>query len=240
MATSQGQPAGDSPRTAAYIPFKSFLTALDRLKQGHPATIDPSFWHGMSGGLQRQMYLAFRFLGLLEENGEVTKAADALAKAEDRRALMGQLLKDVYEALFQIGLEHATPNQFNEALREYNVSGSTLEKARSFFLQAAKFAEITLSPGIQSFSKRGASGQRRRTPVPRYREEAGGADGLEEEEGDERIAQHGSSRTIPLRGGGSATLSFDVDVWDMTPEDQKFVFDMIRAMTEYQTVSESK
>jgi hypothetical protein len=144
---------------------------------------------------------------------------------------MATLLKAAYPALDEIGLEHATPNQFNEALRQYNVSGTTLEKARSFFLQAAKFSGITLSPGIQHLSKPGATGARKRRATVREREEP---DEVEEEEIEEETSGRGSSRTIPLRGGGSATLSFDVDVWSMTPEDQQFVFDMIKRMTEYE------
>jgi hypothetical protein len=57
---------------------------------------------------------------------------------------------------------------------------------------------------------------------------------IEEDINEEVPPVRGSSRTICLRGGGSATLSFDVDVWSMTPEDQQFVFDMIKRMTEYE------
>lgn len=236
MATSQTPPTTDAPKTAPYVPFKSFVTALDRLKQGHPATIDGSFWHGFSGGLQRQMIAAMRSLCLLGESGEVTRELDTLATTEDRRALIAEMLRACYPVVFDIGLEHATPNQFNDALRQYNVSGTTLEKARSFFLQAARFAELTLSPGIQHLSKPGSSpGRRRRAPNGRNREEMAESEGMGDQTPPEPPQpQRGSSRTIALRGGGAATLSFDVDVWSMTPEDQEFVFDMIRRMTEYE------
>jgi hypothetical protein len=234
MGTPHTPISGDTARTAPYVPFKSFITAFDRLKQGHPPSIDGSFWHGMSGGLQRQMILTMRFFGLIGENGEVSKELDALAKAEDRRSLIGAMLKACYPLVFEIGLEHATVNQFNDALRHYNVSGTTLDKARSFFLQAAKFSEVTLSPGIQSLSKPGASGRRRRASANRNREEY-----VEEPNGDgEEVVQEppkgGTARTIALRGGGSATLSFDVDVWSLTVDDQAFVFDMIKRMTDYE------
>lgn len=144
------------------------------------------------------------------------------------------MLKACYPGMFEIGLEHAPPNQFNDALRQYQVSGSTLEKARSFFLQAAKFAEITLSSGIQHFSKQGApAGRIRRAVNGRNREEADEEDDIPEDPAP-TPPQRGTSRTITLRGSGSATLSFDVDVWSMTPEDQGFVFEMINRMTEYE------
>jgi hypothetical protein len=108
------------------------------------------------------MMATMRFFRLLGEAGEVSKELDTLAKAEDRKRLIAGMLKTCYPALFEIGLEHATPNQFNDALRQYNVSGTTLEKARSFFLQAVKFGEISLSPGIQHLSKPGSNGRKRR------------------------------------------------------------------------------
>jgi hypothetical protein len=234
MSTSTTPPNGDSLKTAPYLPFKTFLTALDRLRIGHPPVVDGSFWHGMSGGTQRQIVLAFKFFGLLGENGEVSKELDALARADDRRQLIGAMLGACFTAVFEIGVEHATPNQFNDALRQYNVSGSTLEKARSFFLQAAKFSEIALSPGIQSLSKPGSSGRRRRSTTSRNRDEIEELDDEDDEETPSTLQQKGTSRTIPLRGGGSATLSFDVDVWSMTAEDQQFVFEMIKRMTEYE------
>jgi hypothetical protein len=177
------------------------------------------------------MMTAMRFFGLLGDHGEVTKELDTLANAVDRKKYIATILEVSYPAVFETGLEHATPNQFNDALRQYNVSGTTLDKARSFFLQAAKFAEIKLSPGIQHLSKPGASGRKRKVQNGKSREEE-----VEEIEESEVLASKktGSSRTIALRGGGSATLAFDVDVWSMTPEDQQFVFDMIKRMTEYE------
>src|SRR5258708_34638697 len=184
--------------TATYVPFKSFMTSLDRLAQGHPPQIDGSFWHGFSGGLQRQMMAAMRFFGLLGDNGEVSKELDALAKSEDRKNLVAAMLRVCYPAVFEIGVEHATPNQFNDALRLYNVNGTTLEKARSFFLQASKFAGIELSPGIQHLSKPGSTGRRRASNGRRTREEAGDVEELEDQVTPPAKPPQGSSRTITL------------------------------------------
>jgi hypothetical protein len=242
MATSQTNPGGDALKpTAPYVPFKSFLTALDRLAHGHSPTIDGSFWHGFSGGLQRQMMATMRFFGLLDETGKVSAELDLLAKSQDRKEQMEALLRASYPSVFDIGLAHATPNQFNDALRQFNVAGSTLEKARSFFLQAAKFCDLQLSPGIQQFSKPGANGRRRKAAAGKARQDVEvDDDSSEDPPAPPAPAQKGSSRTIPLRGGGTATLSFDVDVWSMTPEDQQFVFDMIKRMTEYERSAEPK
>jgi hypothetical protein len=234
MATSQSAPNGDSPRTAPYIPFKSFSTALDRLKLGHPPTIDSSFFHGMSGGTQRQIILALKFFGLVGDGGEVSQELDVLAKAEDRRSLIGDLIRNAYSTVFGIGLEHATPNQFNDALREYNVSGSTLEKARSFFLQAAKFAGVTLSPGIQHLSKRGASGGKRRSSS-RNREDIDDDTDDQIEDVPTLAAPTGESLTVNLQSGGTITLTASTSFIKMSSQDRQFVFRLIDELQGYES-----
>jgi hypothetical protein len=205
--------------TAAYVPFRSFLNALDHLKRGRPEQLDPSVWHSFSGGLQRQMLAAFRFLGLVDADGAVSPELKELIAAEDRRPLVARMLKRAYKEVFATDVSRATANQFSDALRLYNVAGSTQKKASSFFLQAAKFGGIPLSPGLESLSKPGGRGKRRRA--------ASASDTLPP-------AGQGSSRTVRLRGGGTATLNLDVNLWSMTPEDQEFVFDLIRRINEYQ------
>jgi hypothetical protein len=232
MAASSAASNESDSSTAPYVPFRSFISALDYLKQPHPPVLDPSVWHSFSGGLQRQMYAAFKFLGLLDKTGKVGPELQELIDAVDRKTLIAKMLKRAYPAMFEIGLAHATPNQFADALRKYNVAGSTHKKASSFFLQAAKFANVTLSAGIQHLSKPGATGTRKKRSAGQNRNggEANGIDEIEDEP-----TPRGSSRTIQLRGGGKATLSFNVDVWSMTPEDQEFVFSMIKRMTEYES-----
>ena len=221
-------------QSAPYVPFRSFLTALDTLRQGHPPTLDPTIWPTFSGGLQRQMFAAFKFLGLIDETGAVREDLDALVRAEDRRQLIAKMLRNSYPALFELELSKATQNQFLDGLRNYNVAGTTLEKARSFFLRAAKHAQISLSPGIQHLSKPGAVSGKRRARNNAFAKSREDAIDLGAGEGQEEEKARGTSRTIRLQGGGSATLAFDVDVWSMTDQDQQFVFEMIRRMGEYE------
>jgi len=238
MATTQSVPGGDSPKTPPYLPFKSLLTALDRLRLGHPPAIDPSFFHGMSGGSQRQIIQALRFFGLIGANGEVSPDLDALAKADDRRTIIADLLKKAFAAIFAIGLEQATQNQFNDALREYNVSGSTFEKARSFFLQAAKFAGITLSPGIQHLSKRGASGGKRRTTGARNRDDIAD-DGDDEDNDAPPPPPAGESLTVSLKSGGTITLTASTSFIKMSSEDRLFIFKLIDELQGYEAKNAS-
>src|SRR5437879_2286799 len=102
MASPATNLNGDTPKTAPYLAFKTFVTALDRLMVGHPPVVDGSFWHGLSGGTQRQIVLVLRFFGILRENGEVIKELEALAKAVDRRALIGAMLRACFPGVFEI------------------------------------------------------------------------------------------------------------------------------------------
>jgi hypothetical protein len=222
------------PRLVApYVPFKSFLTALDNLRHGPPVILDRTVWPTFSGGLAGQMLAAFRFLGFITEDYEVTDLLSRAIDPDQRKEALARAMRASFEDIFALDLSRATPKQLSDVLSEqYNVSGSTHKKALTFFLHAAKFTDVALAPAISRKTR--SSGPRKR------RQPNGGAITPEATVAGSEIkiaqpkSQTGSSKTIKLLGGGSATLSFDVDVWSMTPADQEFVFGMIRRMNEYE------
>ena len=109
---------------------------------------------------------------------------------------------------------------------------SGVSKPIPFFLAACKDSGIQVSPYFKKLQLRPGAPR----PGRKLREEVGDDNGKPEVimPTDPSPRSSGSSRTISLRGGGSATLKFDVDVWSMPPEDQEFVFGLIRKMTEYE------
>jgi hypothetical protein len=185
------------------------------------------------------MLATFRFLGLLSEDYESTPLLVRAVDPDKRKDAIREAVHIGYEELIDMDLSRATPKQLADLLGElYNVTGATHKKAMTFFLHAAKFIELPLSPAITR-KTRSSGPRRRRQPVngdnqtpplatpPRH-----GAAGANQSQ-----SGTGSTRTISLRGGGSATVSFDVDVWSMTPEDQKFVFGLIKSMNDYEQPS---
>lgn len=224
---------------APYVPFKSFLSALDHLRHGPPIILDRTVWPTFSGGLAGQMLAAFRFLDFLSEDYEVTQLLDQAINPDHRKEALQRALRAAYEDVFALDLSRATPKQLSDVLSEqYNVAGSTHKKALTFFLHAAKFADIPLSPAIARKTRSSAPRKRRVNNGPARPSEE---NDTEADSADVHQAppKKGSARTITLKGGGSATLSFDVDVWSMTPEDQQFVFEMIRKMNEYEHANAS-
>lgn len=220
------------------------MTALDYLNQGLPNILDRTVWPTFSGGLAGQMLAAFRFLGLINEEYEPTDLLYRAIDPDRRQEAIREAVRRSYEDMVSMGLDRATPKQLSDFLSElYNVNGSTHKKAMTFFLHAAKYVDLPLSPAINR-KTRSSSPRRRRSGFQSSNN--GNAQSNEEKEDEEAIEvdseepkPRGTSRTISLRGGGSATLIFDVDVWSMTAEDQEFVFGMIKRMNEYEGAKRS-
>jgi hypothetical protein len=220
---------------APYVPFKSFLTALDNLRHGPPTILDRTVWPTFSGGLAGQMLAAFRFLGFITEEYETTELLNRAIDSDRRKEALTEAMRHGYDRIFDVfDLARATPKQLADILsEEYNVAGSTHKKALTFFLHAAKFTDLALSPAI-SRKTRSTGPRKRRAPSNGVVADPATDTGMSP---GQHVPQKsgGSSRTIKLKGGGTATLAFDVDVWSMTPDDQEFVFGMIKRMSEYET-----
>jgi hypothetical protein len=235
MAT--GPHASPKP-TAPYVPFKSFMTALDYLRQGLPHLLDRSAWPTFSGGLAGQMLATFKFLRLVEaEDYGVTPLLQRAVDPDRRKDAIREAMHEGYKELIEMDLSRATPKQLADILGElYNVTGATHKKAMTFFLHAAKYIDLPLSPAITR-KTRSSGPRRRRAPVSDAVAQFVGE--TLEAPGEAAVPrqQAGSSKTIALSGGGQATVSFNVDVWSMTTEDQTFVFGLIKTMNEYEKKS---
>ena len=131
---------------APYIPFKTFLTAVEVLEQGLPDDIDRSVWPTFSYGTQTHTVSAFKFLQLIDDDGHVQDDLRTLvAQKADRKALVGEIVRKRYPTLVELGAKNASTQQLHDGMRQI-VSNSLLIKSTRFFLQAAEYAEIRVSP----------------------------------------------------------------------------------------------
>jgi hypothetical protein len=132
---------------APYIPFRRILNLADRmLEEGTPGRIDRGYLSNLSGTDRSYLITALRTLGLMGEQGEVTDTMKALVSRETRKQTVGVLVAMYYTRAIQLG-DNATQDQLLEVFREYyGVGGETARKAATFYLQAAQFAEMPLSP----------------------------------------------------------------------------------------------
>lgn len=92
--------------------------------------------------LRRAMALSTLSRRLMALNGYV---AGGDVWANDLRSL----IEERYEPLFKIDLYNATPAEFNEVFRaSYPAKENVLRKCITFFLNAAREADIAISPGV--------------------------------------------------------------------------------------------
>lgn len=218
---------------AAYLPFKTFISALESLEHGIPKRLDRSIWRSQSGITQSQIMMALRFFCLIDDNDQPTPALARLVDGKDKRSEhIGALLRHCYKAIIDRDLTKTTPKMLNEMFDDYNVAGDTKRKAIAFFLRAAQFAEVPLHP-LLTATMRNSSGPRKKKSAPvkqrGHIERMNGAiDPVHNPP-----ATSGSVKTVRLSSGGSVTLRINADPFTLPEADRKFVFGLIDDMKVY-------
>ncbi len=170
--------------TPVYIPYATFISALDALKRdGIPGTgkIDKTLWDTQSGAIQGQILIGFRFLGLIDEHNKVLPALPPLvnASAEERKPMLKKVIEGAYSKLLALDLNTISQGQLDQALRDYNIGGSTLTRAVRFFVKACQEAGIPISSRVSGKNQPPAPGappqaRRRRTTGGGRREQSAG------------------------------------------------------------------
>lgn len=148
-----------------YIPFSTFIALLDRLKaSGIPNRIDRSYLGYTSGSNQTYLVNTLKGFGLVDEEGKPTPALPELVNHEEgRKARMAEIVQRVYGKALALGTA-ATQAELSEVFHDdYGLGGDTARKGITFFLNAASFAGIEVSPHYKlPRSGKGNSGPRTR------------------------------------------------------------------------------
>lgn len=222
-----------------YVSFTTIRHLIERMEQqGVPGRIDNSYLIGMSGGTQAQVKHALRSLGLIDEDGLVNPRLVELVKhPDDRPKLVGELLRERYPQLTDLD-QTATRGQLDEAIKSYGLTGATTRKAASFFIAAANYAGLPLSPHFPS-SRPGAGGTGGSGAAPRKRatgkRKAGGdrsGSGTNGDDASPTAASYSTEVTI----GEDTTLILTVknpDPFKLSLADRDFIFELIDKMKAY-------
>jgi hypothetical protein len=157
---------------APYVPFSTFETALDKLGKMPtlPPKIDHTVFTSMAGAAKTQVIGAFRYLGLIDDNGIPSTALKDLTKNKDgRKAAIRELIEKHYPNISAEDLAGCSPGQIDAKLGDkgYNISGETKQKARTFLIKAAEFAEMPISTLLKARGPRGPRPRRPRNATPR-------------------------------------------------------------------------
>lgn len=221
--------------TPAYVPFKTFISVLDSFSSFLPDKIDSTMWPSYSGGIKSQLMGALKFLGLVDDDSQPTEALKTLAKVDQqqRPAQFRAVMKTAYGSLMSLDLTKATPGSFDAEMRKYGQEGETHRKASSFFLQAAKWSGVPLSPLL---IKKGslASSRRRRPSTPTVKPILpikGGKVSFPRE----TLMEIGSQREIVLSDGSQLTLKTEKDLFRMCTEDRNFVMGLLDTIEKYES-----
>lgn len=233
MATAESVINGAQKPLPPYIAHKTFINFINSLAQGLPSRVDKSIMRSLAGSTQGQLMAALRYFELIEADGKPQQTLKALVVSEgdDRKRLMAEMVKRSYDFVFSsdLDLQTATTSQVEELFTAEGVTGETRRKAFSFFLMLCKDGGIQLSSHIKP--PKGVPGTRRRS----QRGSAG------EQVNDEKTViinppASGMTKTIQLKaGGGTITLTLDVNLLELKGNDRKFVFDLIDQLDVYET-----
>lgn len=131
-----------------YVSFTMLLNVLERMRtEGVPARVDRSYLGSTSGTTKAQFLAAAKALELLDGDLKPTGTLQSLVSNPDQRpGIMREMLTRFYGRAVALGT-NATQQQLEEAFREeYDITGSTVRKALAFYLAAARYAKIELSP----------------------------------------------------------------------------------------------
>ena len=168
-------PHETTPRHAPiYASYLTFTNLLDWLREigTIPSRLVRSFWgQRFSDDSGARLMSGLRFLGLLEGDTPTERLEElALASDEQRREPLTQLLRDVYGSDFIDSLPRSTPKLVDERLRELGTTDSTHNKARSFFINAARAVDLQMQPQVTKqarlrspVSKKNSSKQKKTT-----------------------------------------------------------------------------
>lgn len=165
MAEPLDQMKGISP---AYGSFKTLVSFANSIRDGGhvPMQIDRTLMGNLSGSGKSETMTALKFLGLAVGDKPVKPTAlfEQYVMAEDgeRPAVLKRILEDAYAFLLKapdFDIERASAGQVADLFRQQGVVGSTVVKAISFFLSAAKEAGIKVSHNVRP-PKIGAGGSK--------------------------------------------------------------------------------
>jgi hypothetical protein len=223
--------ADDKKEVAAYIPWKTLLTATDILEQGLPKQLDPSAFPTFSGSIRSWTLSAFRFLGFTDAAGVVQPRLREWVEDKDgRHGLMKAILLERYPAVITLAVESGTANQMKDAIAAMGVSGTTLGRAIAFFIGATKYADIPLPP---TWEKTKFPITTKKRSSAKGTAKGGSEDDDQDDDFEDEPGVSGEQKTITLRGGGTLTLIASVNFLAMPKEDRRFVFEVIDKLDEY-------
>jgi len=204
-----------------YFSFQTFWNYLIELAaRPLPPRIDRSMMNSKSGTDQANLFSALKAFQLIDADQRVEERLTSLAVADEaaRKAALGDLVRAFYPDQIAVSEQNGTEAQLNESFSDgfQLTSADTRRKAVTFFLHAARMAEIPLSPHFPATrSGSGAPG------VPKTKKAASRKKVAADETKPPATTAAGSAHQVVVATFGRAgTVTMTVDVrWLDLPDD---------------------
>ena len=245
IQTAEAGGKGPSPPYISFVTFRNMVEWLET--EEIPLRFDRSFWQTKySGATGFQLMAGLRFLGLLEGD-RPQPALECLvqAKGDERKAELERILRQAYAAVNFDELARATPSMVSEWFRKYPLEGDTLRKAESFFVNACKDTNITLSNAVRKKArnkppksgvgigrdKKLARGRKGKLTLP---DEEPGRSSDQLKQAIQIGRGQGNQAKVVLDSGGEVTLNLAVDLFHLSEKDREFVLGLVDLVRSYQ------
>lgn len=227
-----------------YVPYVSFATLQNLMTRmaeegAPPDRVDRSYLSGMSGGYQAQVLGALRALGLIDSDSQPTAELHTIAAGIDREfpAFMQRQISRLYPEAN--ALTRGTAGQLQQTFKEqYGISGSTVQGAIRFYLEACRFAGVEVSPHFKAPTRAGSASPSRRTPPMQAPNRVGGS-----RKAPATIVapttSNSNTERVELISGGNLVLTMTLDLFALNAADREFVFDLIDRVKGYKARSET-
>ncbi len=230
----------------AYVPYRTFTTFVKSLEgRVLPNRVDRSLLKSYSGSIQTQLIGSLRFLRLISDDGTIEAIFRNYIEADEqaRRDLAETIVETAYEFLFQnarFNLANATSAQFQEAFKSTGVTGETVRKAQTFFLQMAKEAGIAISPHLTVHSKTQNGAKRTRNKPnqssydPRNEEESDDSPPLFDNAATQPNSSVSAFLVVSFSKGVRMTLGIDGNVLALSQEELMLILDLKQRIETFQ------
>lgn len=221
-------------QTPAYATYKSFINLINDLRDGPiPPHIEYSVVKGSNSG-KATMLASLKALDLIDGEKCPSDLFKSLVREkENYKKNLQTVLENAYPYLFDgtIDLTNTTTEQVAERFKSAGARGSTVSKAMSFFISAAKEAGIGVSARVKPPQPARSSNSSRR---------GRNGNNTESNSGDTPLVNNatqpseGESRSVELSSGGTLTISASTGWLSLSTEDRDFVFGLIDKLAEYE------
>ncbi len=227
----------DEGKTRPWNSFQTFWNFLeDVASKPLPPKLDRSMMTSKSGTDQSNLVAAMQMFGLIDNESRVQLRLETFvaADAEGRKSMLADWIRANYGPALRISAENGTSQDLVNVFRdELGMTGAdTRRKAITFFQHAAQQAGLELSPHFpKTRTGSGAPG----TPRPKR---TGGKRKTKNPDSETQLRQQGTTpsghtQTVKLKSGGVVTLTYDVNMFTWSDEDEAFVLDLIKKLRKY-------